>query len=247
MRRSEILECLGRNVTSEFIDEVCLLLEDVVAPLDESKILTRNVRRRPTYGQLIGWANERILSESDVSIICNSDIYFDASLKALQHGLSANQCAALTRWDVNTRGVAKLFDRNDTQDSWVFRGRIRNLVDDFPIGIPRCDNRMLYELQRARYDVINPSFSVRSFHLHSGTRVEYDSKTITAFVAPPYRYLFPHNLYSPGRTLRHNLLNRGARVGWRVDWRWLGRSLPVRSVRKFVSMVPLMGQSSDVQ
>ncbi|QDS88902.1 hypothetical protein EC9_30970 [Rosistilla ulvae] len=245
-RLAEIVECLHRNVAANAVDEVCLLLETCSGPFEHPKIKARPISGRPLYRDLFEWARESCKSNDDLSIVCNSDIYFDSSLLALQRTLQANQCVALTRWDVRNNGSAILFNRNDTQDAWIFRGPPRDIVDDFPIGVPRCDNRIMYELRRAGYLVINPAFSVRSYHLHAGQREEYDQTKLSAFVDPPYQYLWPHNLCSLNRTLLYNLLHPSERIGWRMDWRWLRGTLPVRCLQKFASALTRTKGATDV-
>ena len=234
-RRAEILECLRRNLSVPEIDTIHLLLENVDQPVSDSRLSSRQTTKRPQYRDFFDWARELCTGNDDVSIICNSDIYFDSGVAALEDRLNLNQCAALTRWDVQPDGRCRLFNRNDTQDTWVFRGKIRQVVDDYPIGVPRCDNRMLYELQQAGYDVINPSLSVRSFHLHAGSRPEYQQDNLKNFVDPPYAYLWPHNLCSLMTTTLHNLRHRDHPLHWRPDWKRLGQTIPARVLRKLTS------------
>jgi hypothetical protein len=119
----------------------------------------------------------------------------------------------------------------------VFKGPLRDVQADFPVGVPRCDNRFLYELKRAGYEVINPAFSIRAYHLHAGVRGEYQGENLAQFVDPPYAYLWPHNLWSLPRTLWHNLRHPQARIGWRLDRRRIARSLPLRAARKLLGLL----------
>jgi hypothetical protein len=236
-RQQEILECLERNLALDEIDEVCLLLENTDPPLEHPKLITKAVTKRPLYQDLFGWTRDRQAEQTDLCIICNSDIYFDASISVLPKHLNANACVALTRWDIQADGTSRLFHRNDTQDSWIFTGNIKDVGDNYPIGVPRCDNRVLHELRQAGYAVINPAFSVKSYHLHIGQREEYVQSNLTNFVDPPYAYLWPHNLCSWPSTCMHNLLNSGTTIGWRFDWQRLRKSLPGRLISKIGRMV----------
>ena len=211
-RQAELIECLQRNLNLDAFDSVCLLLEGTESPFpDHPKLKTRPISYRPRYNDFFNWANEFVQSDSDASIIANSDIYFASSISALAKELSPEQCAALARWDVQPDGSARLFDRNDSQDVWVFRGKLRPVVADFCVGIPRCDNRILHELRSAGYEVINPAFSVRTFHLHAGSRGEYPGEIQGFHVDRPYAYLWPHNLLSLPETLLYNLRNPEAK------------------------------------
>ncbi|QDV69529.1 hypothetical protein Poly24_32450 [Rosistilla carotiformis] len=244
-RREEINECLRRNLAEDVIGEVCLFLENTDSPQQHNKLRTRTIHSRPLYKDFFVWARELCGGDSNTVVICNSDIYFDSSLAALGRQLLPGQCVALSRWNVRAGGSPALFDRNDAQDSWIFRGPPRDIVDDFPIGVPRCDNRMMYELRRAGYRVINPAFSVRSYHLHAGQREEYDQTNLSAFVDPPYQYIWPHNLCSLNRTLLYNLLHPSERIGWRMDWRWLRGTLPVRCLQNFASALTRTKGATD--
>ncbi|MCX7386133.1 MAG: hypothetical protein NTX48_05655 [Planctomycetales bacterium] len=232
-RCKELLTVLERNLANSTIDSVCLLLEETESPFpDGPKLSTRPVSYRPKYNDFFDWANELVESPLDISIIANSDIYFDSTLLALANSLKPHQCAALSRWDAQADQSLRLFDRNDSQDAWIFRGKIRPMNADFCVGIPRCDNRILYELCDAGYEVINPAFSVRACHVHMGERGEYPAEINGPHVAPPYAYLYPHNLLNLPQTLIHNVKHPDRRIGWRLDRRLLRKHSPFSLVRR---------------
>ena len=232
-RQAELIDCLQRNLNLDAIDSVCVLLEGTESPFpDHPKLSTRPVSCRPKYNDFFNWANGLVQSDTDASVIANSDIFFDSSISALAKALRPEQCAALSRWDVQPDGSARLFDRNDSQDVWVFRGKLRPVVADFGVGIPRCDNRILHELRSAGYEVINPAFAVRTFHLHAGSRGEYPGEIQGLHVDRPYAYLWPHNLCSLPATLWHRWRHPEAKLAWKFDWRKLQRTLPWRIWKK---------------
>ena len=220
-RRAEYVECLMRNLGCAEIDEVCLLVEGERVELPESpKIRVRKIGTRPTYADFFQWIGE-VAGQEDVSVVANTDIWFDGSIGAALGRLGSRECYALARWDGDS-----LWDRNDSQDCWVFKGKVLGVRGDFKIGVVRCDNRILYELQQAGYRVLNPAFSIRVTHLHVGDRAEY-GETEANFIQPPYRYLWPHNLLGPIGTLWHNLYHPKQKMGWRFDCR---RWNPLRAV-----------------
>ena len=232
-RRKELLACLERNLGNPRIDFVCLLLEGIDTPYpDHEKLKVRSISRRPRYQDFFDWANELIASPNDVTIVANSDIYMEVSVSAFESELQPEACATLARWDVQPDGSARLFDRNDSQDVWAFKGRIRPVVSDYLMGVPRCDNRLLYELRRAGYEVINPAFSVRAYHLHAGERPEYPEQINGPHVEGPYEYLWPHNLMNLPARMLHNIRHPDTKLGWRIDWRKLQRTLPWRVFNK---------------
>lgn len=226
-RLAEYVECLNRNLASEAIDSVCVLVEASENILPASgKLEARRIAVRPLYDDFFRWINE-VANPDDISVVANADVWFDHSLAAAARAIGTRECFALARWDGD-----KLFDRNDSQDSWIFRGRVEGLRGDFPIGVPRCDNRMLYELEAAGYRVRNPAFSIRARHVHAGERGEYANENPADSVAGPYRYLWPENMWPLWRTISNNFFHPGKKLGWRLDTRRLGRALPFRAVSK---------------
>lgn len=231
VRRSELLTCFQKNVDLGSIGSHCILIEnDSFSLPNHQKLKTRSIAYRPKYEDFFQWANELVESPQDISIIANSDIYFDATLLALANSLKPHQCAALSRWDVQADRSLRLFDRNDSQDAWIFRGKIRPMNAAVCVGILGCDNRILYELRTAGYEVINPAFSVRACHLHIKKRPEYPIEINGPRVDSPYAFLWPHNLMSLPQTIRHRWRHPEAKLGWRIDWRRLKRTLPGRVV-----------------
>ncbi len=230
VRLREILNCLQRNLDCNLFGEVCLFLEgECEIPLESAKLTVRRTAQRPQYADYFQWANQ-IASDRDITVVANSDICFNQTLVPLFRLLSSDCCAALSRWDLLIDGTERLFDRADSQDAWVFRGKIESTVSDFCVGIPRCDNRILYELRAAGYQVINPAFSVKALHLHQGARSEYPGDIQGPSVSPPYAYLFPHNLFTLPETLYWNICNPRQRIEWRIDPRRT-KSLPRRFLR----------------
>lgn len=195
------------------------------------RITTRAITQRPTYDDFFEWIAE-LATDDDVSIVANTDVWFGNDVSVATGALSGDECFALARWE--TTG---LLDRNDSQDCWIFRGRVQSVKGDFPLGVPRCDNRLMHELQAAGYTVRNPSFSVRAHHVHAQQREEYSTDNLEQFVAPPYGYLWPHNLWSLRKTTWHNLRNPANMISWRFDRRRALQWLPVRAARKLWRMV----------
>lgn len=124
---------------------------------------------------------------NDINVFCNSDIYFP-SIQSLNN-IKANECYALTRWDKQGDSI-KFLNRKDSQDSWVFRGAIKNIKANFYSGMWGCDNRLLHEIQKAGYKVLNPSLSIITVHVHEKDNRNYD-RTNDNTVPPPYQRLDP--------------------------------------------------------
>ena len=233
IRRRELRECLERNLDNGALDHIHLFCERCDAPLTHPKLIATTVTMRPTYGDFLSdiraWCDSN--DGTTFGIIANSDIFFDQTILTLADRQTSDQVAALARWDVAHDGTPRLFNRNDSQDVWTFKGRPRDVAADFCVGIPRCDNRMLHELRNAGYEVINPAYSIRTYHLHAGQREEYPAMIDGPSVDGPYEYLWPHNLCGLLETCLYRVNNRHAPLKWYLDRRLLVNCLPLRLIR----------------
>lgn len=165
-RQHEIDECLKMNM--KVFDNVIVLYG------------------RPTFKEM--FERSKDMGPDDINVFCNSDIYFEDV--SLLNNIKENECYALTRW--NKKGdKIEFMNRPDSQDSWAFRGPIRDINADFTMGLWGCDNRLLHEIQKAKYNVLNPSLSIRTIHLHEvDNRNQERTKDNT--VPPPYKTIQPH-------------------------------------------------------
>ncbi len=236
-RRKELITSLRKNCELSAIDRIYILNEGGdISDLAAGKIEVINIQNRPTYQDFFALINQ-LTSSEDINIIANTDIYFDRHIAVLNYlGFTNHACLALSRWNFNSNGQATLFNRNDSQDVWVFQGKIRNVNANFPTGIPFCDNRILYELQQAGYRVLNPAFSIKTYHLHTGDRSEYDKRTLKQFVDEPYRYLYPHNYFNLPKTLYFNLTHPYKLQPYQYDIKKMNRWIIIRLIRKFLDL-----------
>ena len=237
-RREEYAEALRRNLECDPIEAVCIFEEGTPdLPHENPRLFVRDARERPFYSDFFAWMNE-LAGPDDISILANADIHFDGQLALFGEWLQEpGDVLALARWEPDATGKIAIRDRNDSQDAWIFRGRIRDLDCDFPVGVPGCDNRLAIELARAGYRVLNPSFSIRSYHLHGGERAPWVGELRAGGVPPPYGYVWPHNLWPLHKTLLHNMRHPHARIGWRIDRRLWKRRLKVHWFSKGLAML----------
>lgn len=232
-RLEEITHCLRVNCQGGVFDEICVFLERVECPPFQHGVMqTRQTQQRPVFNDFFDWARESDNSPVTLNVIANADIMFEKSFSVLLTALQPDQCMALSRWNQETGGGLTLYDRNDSQDVWAFLGPPKPVLADFPVGVPRCDNRILHELRQGGYRVINPAFSIRTIHVHSQHQGEYPVEGSAGFVEPPYAYLWPHNLWSWPSTLLHNFLHPETKVRWRFDHRRFKQMPLLRLVRK---------------
>lgn len=155
-RKKEIDFCYQKNIDNPLLDVVLL-----------------NSDRIPTYRDFFNRINE-LTSPNDINIICNSDIFFDETIM-LSTGISTKEIYALSRWEWNG-DQSKLRDIENSQDTWIVRGKIENVNGDFSLGKPFCDNRIAHEFKKAGYKVSNPSKSIKTYHFHGSGIRHYSAK-----------------------------------------------------------------------
>jgi hypothetical protein len=184
VRQLELLYCLKKNINNPLIDKIYLLVEGNVVLPKSDKIVSVNFKR-PTYRDFFDFVNNTVITKDDISIVCNTDIYFNHTLSLLD--FHDRQCVALSRWDYKKQAL-RLHNERYSQDSWIFKGKIRNVrFADFYMGIPGCDNRIAYELNRAGYRLLNPATTIQSIHYHPSDLHNYNQDTPK--IPKPYLYV----------------------------------------------------------
>ena len=247
-RLRELQASLKKNSDNSSINTITVFNEEGdLSSFKSSKLQIISIEQRPTYQDFINYINAN-LNPDDILIIANTDIYFDKNIEVLKHINLKNTCLALSRWDTADTIKPKLYYRSDSQDVWVFKGPIKpELKADFPLGVPGCDNRLLYLLKEAGYRVLNPAFSIKAFHIHKGQReVVYTAADNLYNILPPYRYKYPHNLYGYWKTLYFNYKHKEKLGAYHYDIKKLNNWWVVRLPRKLIEVLtnkklPLIG------
>lgn len=143
------------------------------------------VSGRPTFSELFAMS-----IPDEINVFCNSDIYFpDVSLL---DKIGDNDFWCLTRWDIK-KGKEVFFNRRDSFDAFICRGVVRNLDVPYPAGYWGVDDRIAYEAQNAGYNVLNPSWTVKTIHLHEVDNRNH-VRTPENTCPPPYLVIEPTNL-----------------------------------------------------
>lgn len=127
--------------------------------------------------------------KDEVFIFMNTDIFLYDLSQFVQVG-GENVAYAISRYD-KIHGQHILFERPDSQDTWVFFGKTNvklPLVINF--GIAGCDNRLAYELEQLGYNLHNPAYRIKTIHYHeSAIRNYINSEGIAERIPPPYKLL----------------------------------------------------------
>jgi hypothetical protein len=204
-RQAELDFCLLENLSNELIDEVvCVVAPDGIAELKENlygywdKITLVVTRKRPTFNDFFN-LTRYFPSAGQLNIIANTDIIIPEStiLLAPLYIKDQSTCLALSRWDIKTKkGFEKdatLFDRADSQDTWIFKGHVGNTDGaDFSLGIAGCDNKIAHVLHERGYTILNPAKKLKTFHYHNSAVRNYLQDGRPSYVIPPpYRLLPP--------------------------------------------------------
>ena len=197
-RNEELNKCLINNKRCQAISNIYVISEieedDFII---KNKINIKKINKRPTFDDFFNIIN-RTTSKDEINIIANGDIYFDETLNRINEINLHNYCLALTRWDVWDDRRKRLTEISGSQDSWIFKGKIKKVIGDFPIGVPGCDNRIAYEINKSGYIVINPSISIKSYHLHKSRHRPNIDKWFTKgnYIDKPHLYIMPVTLES---------------------------------------------------
>lgn len=187
-RNQELLRCLERNISNPHIDNIFAVCnnEGDSPLLDNERVSILILKARPTYNvffQVI----QKYSSTDDWNIIANTDIYFDASIMQVYKYSKQKTLIALTRWDVIGNEM-RFMNRPDSQDAWIFQGHPRIECGNFHLGTPGCDNVIAQCFHKCGYNVINPSRTIKAYHLHQSNVRNYNSNVR---LQPPYKLIQP--------------------------------------------------------
>ena len=238
-RRQELLTCLQYNLNNDAITTITIFNEGGdLSDFKHAKLNAVSIGQRPTYQEFITHINSHT-SADDIHILANTDIYFDQNIIVLKEVMFHHDCYALSRWDTTEGRKPLLYNHNGSQDAWIFKGPIKKTLNaDFPLGVPRCDNRFMFEIKNAGYKLKNPAFSIKAFHLHEGQReLVYTENDNIYKISKPYLYLYPHNLYGLWKTLHFNVNHKYKLAPYCYDIKKVNNWWPIRIIRKVWELI----------
>lgn len=180
VRQKELELCIVMNSRNKFIDKIYIFLEGSKKDFpvlfhDKIEVIESP---RPTYRTFFNFVNT-IVGPNDISIIANTDIFFDDTIKQVVPSSMDHKCLALSRYHYTQAGEMILHNEKFSQDTWIFKGEIKPIdYCDFHLGIRGCDNRIAYEIHKAGYTMKNPALSIRTIHYHISESRNYDLKAV---------------------------------------------------------------------
>ena len=203
-RHDENKFCLRKNVENMHIDEIILLNEREYnvneLGIKSDKIQQIIIKDRLTYSAAYKWAQDNHID--GYAILANSDIFFDNTLNNVKMSNLHNEkkTFALLRYEYHNHyktylNKCQLFGpRPDSQDVWIWHTRWK-LSDkqlklmNFCLGIPGCDNKIIYILHTLGFICYNEPEWIRSYHYHTSQSRTYNASTTR--VPRPYYRIFP--------------------------------------------------------
>nr|WP_320136357.1 hypothetical protein [uncultured Amphritea sp.] len=180
-RQKEIDLCLEKNIKNNGVDYIFLIIDDdSQCPFDDEKVKIINIDTRLTYKT---WYElTKRYCKDGISLLCNSDIYFDETISYLYESIQDNNSfLALSRWELINDSISKHPNPHWSQDAWAMKVESELSLSfiqllDFPMGVPRCDNKIAYLFATRGWKVFNPINSLRSIHVHESQMRTYDKK-----------------------------------------------------------------------
>ena len=196
-RQLEIDLCLQKNIDNEHIDRLLVMIDDGSDfTITNSKVTLIRLDKRPTYKYWLEKTHE--LTLTGISILCNSDIYFDDSLIEVKKVMCQKQSfIALSRWELLGGEITMHPNPHWSQDVWAVRcddeytdEMLHQLA--FPMGVPRCDNKIAYLFAIYGWKVFNPCAVLKSMHVHE-TQLRTYHKKLDDRIIGAAAHVFPND------------------------------------------------------
>lgn len=214
VRQAEIRTSLYKNLQNPLIRKVHLLNERIYTHKEigvkSAKIVQTNIGKRLTYSDIFEYVQEN--NVQGYIIIANSDIFFDHTLDNLLYsGIhETKKMFAQLRYEYNETDLStsRIFGpRCDSQDIWILHTNFgieprHNILFDFYMGKPGCDNKLIYIFAILGYEIVNDPSFIKSYHYHSSQKRNYTSKDVIRSnygVVLPYGYSISDCLEGVGR------------------------------------------------
>ena len=171
-RNAEMLATFNQNIKDELIDKIYVIRTKAdTHNIKSDKIVDIITDERPKYITMFDYIN-KYTSDDDINAIINSDCFFNSNFKYIVYHMKHNECYLLNRLEVvdidDLSKSSRMVGPIDSQDGWVFKGKVHVDGGDYFMGKPGCDNKICYDINNSSYDIINPLKSnVFLYHYHN--------------------------------------------------------------------------------
>lgn len=250
-RQKELIRCIENNLASPHITEVILATECEV-PITHPKLKTIATGRLTMRG-LVELANQH---STDITILCNSDIYMHDSIGMVKDFNLDSKVLCLSRWNQTATGGLHFIDAEYSQDTWIWESQLQFKGGDYNFGLLGCDNKFAYDVHQSGYMVLNPARHIKTVHLHLCGERNYSEKTR---LPQPYlnvpvstiEHLKPKRLLikQPGKVgdiiICLPIANYYARQGYKVEWLCPDIYHPLFSYVDYVTPISRIGKGYD--
>ncbi len=202
-RQSELDLCVAKNLKISGFNNLIIICNEIDWRIFKTKFPTEDVLAiiipdRPTFSDFFELINI-FMSKNNLNYISNLDIFFpNETLNAVGSYFNStvtNRCLALSRWDhIEGKTQPVHLNNSESQDTWIFNGGIKydKQACRIKLGINGCDNKIAFLLDKAGYEVLNPSLSLKTIHQHeSGVRNNINKAGAIEFIHPPYKFIEP--------------------------------------------------------
>ena len=200
-RHAENKRCLLNNVQNNFIDKIILLNERLYSAdelgVTSNKIQQIIIKSRLSFKNVFEWT--QLNNIDGYIVLANTDIFFDNTIDNIRKSNlhKEKKVFSLLRYEYtnNDLNKCKLFGpRPDSQDSWIWHtnNKLTNKqlnILDIQLGVPGCDNKIIYILNILGFLCYNEPELIRSYHFHSSQIRSYNKDTKK--VPEPYYSIFP--------------------------------------------------------
>lgn len=171
-RNAEILATFYKNVENDLIDKIYIIrTASDCHNIKSDKIVDIITDERPKYTTWFEYIN-KYTQPDDINVLINSDCFFNDNFKYLVYHMKHTECYVLNRLeivDINDLTTAyRMVGIKDSQDGWIFKGKTHVNGGNYYMGVWGCDNKICYDINRSRYDIINPLNSdIFLYHYHN--------------------------------------------------------------------------------
>ena len=190
-RQREILDTLRLNLNNISIDMIYLFNERIYSETEmnisnnknKSKIKQICIGARLKFSDIFKYIETN--NVKGYILISNSDIFFDDSLRTIyKTNLSTEKkIYSQLRFEYNKKqGINLIGPRGDSQDTWIFHTNFN--IDDkhqklfnFELGIPGCDNHIIYLFMILGYRVYNEPYIIKTYHNHATQKRNYNNNS----------------------------------------------------------------------
>jgi hypothetical protein len=189
-RTNEIRKCLALNAHNNQVSKIYLLNEKIYSDKElgtkSDKIEQVNIGGRLKYSDVFSFVEK----ENVTGFICilNSDIFFDKSTENIKRSGLENEKKVFCQLRYEYKDKTKLADsklfgpRQESQDAWIFHSS-QNIDEQFRkmfafnLGVPGCDNKIVYLFNIIGYQCYNEPELIKCYHCHNINSRSYDVNT----------------------------------------------------------------------